>query len=113
MEKNIEDLVDKLTEKYQRTGQDVTSYLEGLLVSDYVPYWDYIHLDTLMTLQKPKTKYKDERIFIMYHQITELYFRLILDECEQIVENIKMRWVFSIYFIFLLFVVLFIVNGGV
>lgn len=89
MEKHIEDLVNQLTEKYQRTGQDVASYLEGLLVSDYVPYWEYIHLDTLMTLQKPKTKYKDERIFIMYHQITELYFRLILDECEQIIDNIK------------------------
>jgi tryptophan 2,3-dioxygenase len=89
MEPHIEKLVEQLTEKYQRTGQDVASYLEGLLVSDYVPYWDYIHLDTLLTLQKPKTKYKDERIFIMYHQITELYFRLILDECEQITDNIQ------------------------
>jgi len=88
MEPHIEKLVEQLTEKYQRTGQDVASYLEGLLVSDYVPYWEYIHLDTLLTLQKPKTKYKDERIFIMYHQITELYFRLILDECEQITDNI-------------------------
>ncbi len=88
MEKHIVELVEKLTEKYSGTGQDVASYLEGLLVSDYVPYWEYIHLDTLLTLQKPKTKYKDERIFIMYHQITELYFRLILDECEQIVDNV-------------------------
>ncbi len=89
MEKHIEDLVNQLTEKYQGTGQDVASYLEGLLVSDYVPYWEYIHLDTLLTLQKPKTKYPDERIFIMYHQATELFFRLILDECEQIIDNIK------------------------
>jgi tryptophan 2,3-dioxygenase len=89
MEKNIEDLVHQLTEKYQGTGQDVASYLEGLLVSDYVPYWEYIHLDTLLTLQKPKTRVPDERIFIMYHQITELYFRLILDECEQIITNIQ------------------------
>ncbi len=89
MDPNIEKLVEQLTEKYQRTGQDVASYLEGLLVSDYVPYWEYIHLDTLLSLQKPKTKYKDERIFIMYHQITELYFRLILDECEQVTDNIK------------------------
>lgn len=88
MEKNIEDLLKQLTDKYSQTGQDVASYLEGLLVSDYVPYWEYIHLDTLLTLQKPKTNYPDERIFIMYHQITELYFRLILDECEQIVSNV-------------------------
>lgn len=88
MDKQIEELVNKLTDKYHGTGQDVVSYLEGLLVSDYVPYWEYIHLDTLLTLQKPKTKYPDERIFVMYHQITELYFRLILDECEQILSNI-------------------------
>ncbi len=89
MDNKINNLVDSLSKKYEQTGQDLSSYLEGLLVSDYVPYWEYIHLDTLLTLQKPKTKIPDERIFIMYHQITELYFRLILDECEQITSNIK------------------------
>lgn len=89
MDNKIKNIVDSLNKKYEQTGQDLSSYLEGLLVSDYVPYWEYIHLDTLLTLQKPKTKIKDERIFIMYHQITELYFRLILDECEQIISNVK------------------------
>lgn len=76
-------LVSQLREKYARSGQDLASYLEGLLYTDYVPYWDYIHLDTLLTLQKPKTNYPDELIFIMYHQVTELYFRMILHELEQ------------------------------
>lgn len=76
-------LVAQLREKYARSGQDLASYLEGLLYTDYVPYWDYIHLDTLLTLQKPKTNYPDELIFIMYHQVTELYFRMILHELEQ------------------------------
>jgi len=64
-------------------GQDLTSYLDGLLHSDYLTYWDYIHLDTLLSLQNPKTQFPDEKIFIIYHQITELYFRLILMEIEQ------------------------------
>jgi tryptophan 2,3-dioxygenase len=52
-----------------------------------VPYWDYIHLDTLLTLQKPKTHLPDEMIFIMYHQVTELYFKMILHEIDQIAER--------------------------
>jgi tryptophan 2,3-dioxygenase len=73
-----------LEEKYAATGQDMTSYLEGLLYADYVTYWDYIHLDTLLSLQSPRTSFKDEPIFIMYHQITELYFKLVIHEANQI-----------------------------
>ncbi|MDN5203800.1 tryptophan 2,3-dioxygenase family protein [Fulvivirgaceae bacterium BMA10] len=75
----------KLEEKYEAMGQDLSSYLDGLLYSDYLKYWDYIHLETLLSLQNPKTGFKDEIIFICYHQITELYFKLILWEMEQIV----------------------------
>ena len=73
-----------LDEKYSLTGQDLSANLEGLLHADYLRYWDYIHVDTLLTLQKPRTNIPDELIFIGYHQITELYFRLILWEMEQI-----------------------------
>lgn len=76
-------LID-LEEKYSLTGQDLLSNLEGLQHADYLKYWDYIHLDTLLSLQSPRTHFPDERIFIMYHQITELYFNLILWEIEQI-----------------------------
>ncbi|UXP32706.1 tryptophan 2,3-dioxygenase family protein [Reichenbachiella agarivorans] len=76
--------VKKLEEKYDAMGQDLSSYLDGLLHADYLTYWDYIHLDTLLSLQNPKTHFPDEKIFIIYHQITELYFQLILNEIEQI-----------------------------
>ena len=82
-----QDIIDKinlLQEKFKSSGQDLSSYLEGLLYADYLTYWDYINLDTLLSLQKPKTSFKDEKIFIIYHQITELYFKLILWELEQI-----------------------------
>ena len=65
-------------------GQDLSSYLDGLLHADYLTYWDYIHLDTLLSLQNPRTAFPDEKIFILYHQVTELYFRMILNELEQI-----------------------------
>lgn len=74
----------ELEEKYALTGQDLLSSLEGLKQANYLKYWDYIHLDTLLSLQNPRTDFLDERIFIVYHQITELYFRLIIWEIEQI-----------------------------
>ena len=77
----------KLEEKYQSMGQSLESYLDGLLFSNYLTYWDYTHVDTLLTLQNPKTDFPDELIFIMYHQITELYFKLSLHELEQIGNN--------------------------
>ena len=76
--------IKKLQEKYDAMGQDLNSYLDGLLHTEYLTYWDYIHLDTLLSLQNPKTAFPDENIFIMYHQVTELYFKMILSECEQI-----------------------------
>jgi tryptophan 2,3-dioxygenase len=78
------DIVSKLEQKYEAMGQDLSSYLDGLLYSDYLTYWDYIHLDTLLSLQSPKTSFPDEKVFITYHQITELYFNLALSELQQI-----------------------------
>ncbi|WKV10833.1 tryptophan 2,3-dioxygenase family protein [Marivirga harenae] len=79
--------LEKLNLKYQSMGQDLSAYLDGLLLSNYTTYWDYISVDTLLTLQRPKTDFPDEEIFIMYHQITELYFKMCLNEMEQIANN--------------------------
>lgn len=79
--------IKQLEEKFKASGQDMLSYLEGLQYADYLTYWDYINLDVLLSLQQPKTSFKDEKIFIIYHQITELYFKLIISEMEQISEN--------------------------
>ncbi|SNT38535.1 Tryptophan 2,3-dioxygenase apoenzyme [Ekhidna lutea] len=84
IDENIIKQLTKLEEKYEAMGQDLSSYLDGLLYSDYLTYWDYIHLDTLLSLQSPRTAIPDEKIFILYHQVTELYFRMILNEMEQI-----------------------------
>ena len=55
----IQQKLKLLKEKYSALGQDLSSYLDGLLHTDVTTYWDYIELDTLLSLQKPKTKFPD------------------------------------------------------
>ncbi|AZQ43401.1 tryptophan 2,3-dioxygenase family protein [Nonlabens ponticola] len=76
-----------LEKKFKNSGQDMLSYLDGLLYDQYITYWDYIRLDTLLSLQVPSTPFPDEMIFIGYHQITELYFKLAIHEQLQIIEE--------------------------
>lgn len=84
LDPTLRDLLTRLQQKYDVMGQDLNSYLDGLLHADYLTYWDYIHLDTLLSLQNPKTQFPDEKVFIVYHQITELYFNLVLWEMDQL-----------------------------
>ncbi len=82
-----EDLVKQLSEKYAAIGQDVNVHLEGLLHSTPITYWDYIQTDALLNLQTQRTNLPDEMVFIMYHQVNELLFKMILWEIEQIAYN--------------------------
>lgn len=79
--------IGQLEEKFKNSGQDLGSYLDGLLYDRYLTYWDYINLDTLLSLQQPRTHFPDEEVFIGYHQITELYFKLIIHEQKQILDK--------------------------
>jgi len=85
-DKSILEKLEALQAKYAAMGQDLNSYLDGLLHADFLTYWDYINLDTLLSLQHPITPFPDEEIFIIYHQITELYFKLSLHEFKQLQE---------------------------
>lgn len=87
MDPELIERLEKLQEKYSATGQDIKAYLDGLIYADYLKYWDYVEVDTLLSLQKPRTPFPDELIFIVYHQITELYFKLSLNELRQIAEH--------------------------
>lgn len=73
-----------LKAKYDAQGQDLTAYLDSLLYSNMPNYWDYVQVDTLLSLQKTYTDFPDEMVFLMYHQVTELYFKLCLHEFQQI-----------------------------
>lgn len=79
------EIVKSIEEKYSNMGENPDVYLKGLLQARLINYWDYIEVDTLLSLQKPRTNFKDEEVFIVYHQITELTLKLILHEVKQIV----------------------------
>ncbi|HEY5689077.1 MAG TPA: tryptophan 2,3-dioxygenase family protein [Yeosuana sp.] len=84
-------IANQLKEKYETIGQDLNVHLEGLLHSKPITYWDYIQTDALLNLQIPRTDLPDEMVFIMYHQINELLFKMILGEIEQVAktENVE------------------------
>ncbi|MFN0047717.1 MAG: tryptophan 2,3-dioxygenase family protein [Cytophagales bacterium] len=79
--------LQQLGEKFESSGQDLNSYLDGLLYAKYLHYADYVQLETLLSLQRPRTDQPDELIFIIYHQITELYFKLINWELKQVADE--------------------------
>lgn len=80
-------ILSELDKKYQEWGEKPENYLKGLLHAKPINYWDYIEVDTLLSLQKPRTAFKDEEIFIMYHQVTELVLKMMVHEIKQLVEE--------------------------
>ncbi|MFI0429888.1 tryptophan 2,3-dioxygenase family protein [Mariniflexile sp. HMF6888] len=77
----------QLKEKYEAIDQDLEDYLEGLLHSKPINYWDYIQTDILLNLQVQRTVFPDELVFIMYHQINELLFKMVLIEIDQVAKS--------------------------
>jgi len=84
MDKDITKRIQLLKEKYDAIGQDVETHLDGLLYSKPMRYWDFVQTDALLSLQTQRTIYPDEMVFLMYHQINELLFKMILWEMKQI-----------------------------
>ncbi|MEM6804720.1 MAG: tryptophan 2,3-dioxygenase family protein [Bacteroidota bacterium] len=76
-----------LEEKYSGLGQDLLAYLDGLYYSNGLNYWEYIHLESLLGLQTPRTPFPDEVIFITYHQMTELMFKLVKLELKALTDD--------------------------
>ncbi len=77
-------LLEQIEDKYRRLGQDPETYLKGLLHTRPLTYWDYIQVDTLLSLQHPRTDFPDEVVFIVYHQVTELVLKLVRHELDQL-----------------------------
>ncbi len=80
----IKRLLEQLEKKYSAIDQDLDTHLEGLLYSEPMTYWDYIQTDALLNLQTQRTTLPDEMVFIMYHQVNELLFKMILWEIAQV-----------------------------
>ncbi len=81
------DLIKSIEEKYTNLGENPETYFNGLLQTKPITYWDYIQVDTLLTLQKTRTDFKDEEIFVMYHQVTELTLKMMIHEIKQLSEG--------------------------
>lgn len=84
---DFDPILKELQQKYAAIGQDTHTYLEGLLHSKPITYWDYIQTDALLNLQVQRTTLPDEMVFIGYHQINELLFKMILWEIAQVSDN--------------------------
>lgn len=82
-----ESILKEIDLKFQAINQKTEVQLEGLLWSKPITYWDYIQTDALLSLQTQRTTLPDEMVFIMYHQVNELIFKMILWEIDQIADT--------------------------
>ena len=87
MKQKTKKLIEALEAKYDELRQDKNTFLEGLLYSKPLNYWDYIQTDSLLNLQIQRTNFPDEMVFLLYHQVNELIFKMILWELEQIAKS--------------------------
>lgn len=85
-EHNFDAIIQELQKKFAAIGQNTEDHLHGLLHSKPITYWDYIQTDALLGLQIQRTTLPDEMVFIAYHQINELIFKMILWEIEQVAD---------------------------
>ena len=83
----IQEQLNLLNDKFEAINQNTSTHLEGLLWSKPITYWDYIQTDALLSLQTQRTTLPDEMVFVMYHQVNELLFKMILWEMDQLCHN--------------------------
>jgi len=84
---NFQEILNAINEKHDKINQDTETHLEGLLHAKPINYWDYINTESLLSLQTQRTTLPDEMVFIMYHQVNELLFKMILWEIDQIAKK--------------------------
>lgn len=63
--------------------RDNTRDLERGIVRDFtenLSYGRYLHLDELLTAQHPRSDHHDEMLFVIQHQTSELWLKLVLHE---------------------------------
>lgn len=55
---------------------------------DEMTYSGYLGLDTLLASQHPRSDHHDEMLFIIIHQTTELWFKLIIHELSSVLDHV-------------------------
>jgi tryptophan 2,3-dioxygenase len=71
-----------------RTEQIVAEEKAQLDFSNNMSYGDYLHIDTILSAQHPLSPAHDEMLFIVQHQTSELWMKLMLHELHGAVRNI-------------------------
>lgn len=84
MKASTEELLNRIDDKFRAIDQNPEVHLEGLVWAKPITYWEYIQTEALLGLQNQRTTLPDEMVFIMYHQINELLFKMIIWEMEQV-----------------------------
>jgi len=83
----MNELIEQLCDSLVSQGLKPEVHLEGMRWAKPLTYWDYIQTDALLHLQTQRTQCPDEMVFIMYHQVNELLFKMVLWELEQLCHN--------------------------
>ena len=91
---NSDSILEALEQKFDAINQKTETHLEGLLWSKPITYWDYIQTDVLLNLQTQRTVLPDEMVVIMYHQVNDVLFKMILWEINQLCHTEKPETVF-------------------
>jgi len=52
-------------------------------------YANYLHLDLLLAAQQPRSTHHDEMLFIIQHQVAELWMKLIVHELQAAVVHVR------------------------
>lgn len=81
------EILKRIEEKFHSIDQNPDVHLEGLVWAKPITYWDYIQPEALLNLQVQRTTLPDEMVFIMYHQINELLFKMVLWEIDQVCDS--------------------------
>lgn len=84
MSQETNSIIKELDKKFDAINQNTNTHLEGLLWAKPITYWDYIQTDALLNLQIQRTTLPDEMVFVMYHQVNELLFKMVLWEIKQV-----------------------------
>ncbi|WHY75418.1 tryptophan 2,3-dioxygenase [Neobacillus sp. WH10] len=72
-------------------AQDKTTGLEKEIQTDFqkdMSYGDYLHLDQILSSQHRLSNHHDEMLFIIIHQTSELWMKLILHELNAAIQCI-------------------------
>lgn len=79
------------TGRSPKDKDDASPVTEGIHTdfSEGMSYGDYLHLDTLLSAQVPLTGEHDELLFIVIHQVMELWLKLLNRELDTALIHIR------------------------